>query len=147
MKATIICTLALLFSFISLVGQSDSVSHYTFSYDDSGNRVSRDVIYYQSKGAKVSLTKPKKEDEIESVKGFNIWPNPADHCVFVSLSDEAMKEVTRKIYLYDNSGRMILSMDAQSEVNQVDMQTLPSASYILRLVYGSRHKEWIIIKN
>ncbi|MCK5137881.1 MAG: T9SS type A sorting domain-containing protein [Bacteroidales bacterium] len=125
---------------------AQTVSDIKFSYDAAGNRTER-VIYYESGGQKSAQVTHEEVKEPEFEKGLNVYPNPASNSIFVTLNDDALEEDNRKIILFDNLGKQILQVNALQEVNQVDVSSLTNGTYILKLFYGNRHKEWIIIKN
>lgn len=133
-------------SFSRLSAQSDSITEISFTYDDAGNRTAREIVYYQGGRKSTSIVKV-EEQEIEIGKELKVYPNPASSSLFVALNDEALKEDRRIIYLYDNTGKLHVEQHALQDINQVNVSTLPNGSYILKLIYGTYHKEWIIIKN
>jgi len=127
-----------------LIAQSDSITEVHFIYDDAGNRIEREITYYVVQYK--SSTSTEIEEEITSEKGLTVYPNPANHTIFVSLNQEVMEENDRKITIYDNLGKLVSQVLAPQETNQIDVSSLVNGTYILRLTYGNKHKEWIIIK-
>jgi hypothetical protein len=81
---------------------------FEFEYDSAGNRLSRQIIYYDS--GKKSL---RETDEIikENLAGeFNLFPNPVQEILYLTLPIEADPSVGNwKIYLYDNMGQSYFS--------------------------------------
>lgn len=144
MNSKLLIVLGMIFSGTTILAQSDSITDIKFSYDNAGNRISREIIYFESqqKSALVSV-----EEELEFSNGLNIYPNPASNSVFVVLNQDALEEQERIIYVYDNLGKEILQHPAHSQVNQIDVSRLLEGTYIFKLVFGPHHKEWIIIKN
>lgn len=146
MKSIILLGIGILISMLSVNAQSETISEVSFTYDDSGNRIEREIVYYESI-PKSAVKSVKEEDELVFDKELSIYPNPVKESLFVTLNEIALEQTNREVYLYDNAGRQILQVPANSDVNQVNVSSLPSGTYILKLVYGNMHKEWIIIKN
>lgn len=146
MKSIVLLGIGILFSILSANAQSETISEVTFTYDDSGNRIEREIVYYESI-PKSAVKSVKEEEELDFDKELSIYPNPARESLFVTLNEIALEQTNREIFLYDNAGRQFLQVPANSDVNQVNVSSLPAGTYILKLVYGNMHKEWIIIKN
>lgn len=146
MRLVCLLVLGMIISSTSLIAQSDSITEITFQYDAAGNRTDREIVYYE--GAKKSAqVVPEEEEEIDLEKGLNVYPNPASHSLFVTLNKEAMEEDYKMIIVFDNLGKQVIQTKVYQEINQIDVSSLINGTYILKLIYGNRHKEWIIIKN
>ena len=143
MKRGSLILLGILLSSISLFAQSETISDIKYTYDEAGNRITREIIYYQG-GAKSAPVKP-EEPEIED--GLKVYPNPATHSLYVSLNAEVLEEHQKMIIVFDNLGKMIYETYNLSDINQIDVSNWMEGTYILKLIYGQRHKEWIIVKN
>ncbi len=146
MRLVCLMVLGMIISSASLTAQSDSITEITFQYDDAGNRTNREIVYYEGakKGAQVV---PEEEKEMDLEKGLNVYPNPASNSLFVTLNKEAMEEDYKMIIVFDNLGKQVIRTQAYQEINQINVSSLTNGTYILKLIYGNRHKEWIIIKN
>ena len=126
----------------TLYGQT--ITDIKFKYDAAGNRTDR-VIVYESGGQKSALV----EDEIEEPEfpeGLNVYPNPATHSIYVTLNEEVLESRRHALYVFDNLGRQIYQSNSLAEINQIDVSQWQSGTYIIKLVYDSKHEEWIIIK-
>jgi hypothetical protein len=120
-----------------------------FAYDLSGNRITREVVTLGPVGGLKSLVNEEEiinEIEQQEFRKFQVYPNPATQCVFVSLNDAALEVPERLIIVYDYLGKEMLSLKAFDEVTQVDLSSFNSGIYILRLVYGNSSRECKIIK-
>ena len=147
MRLSIPLSLGLLFSSVGLIAQSDSVAQVSFTYDAAGNRTHREVIYYEAGQKSARVNHDVEEGEIEFEKGLNVYPNPVSHCLYVTLNEEVLKANRKMLYLFDTLGKLVYQSTTLQEVNQVDVSNLPEATYILKLIYDNRHKEWIIVKH
>jgi len=146
MKSILVFIVVILLSGISLIAQQDTISTIQYYYDDAGNRTHREIIYYEG-GLKSATVEDIEEEINESEKAIKVYPNPASRKLYVTLNDEAMEEENRKIILFDNLGKQLFNMDNLQDINEIDVSTLLNGTYILRLIYGHKHKEWIIIKD
>lgn len=146
MRLVCLMVLGMIISSASLIAQSDSITEIKFTYDDAGNRTEREIIYY-SGGLKSAQVVPVEEEDIDLEKGLNVYPNPASHSLFVTLNKEAMEEDYKMIIVFDNLGKQVIQTQVYQEINQIDISSLTNGTYILKLIYGNKHKEWIIIKN
>jgi len=120
-----------------------------FAYDSSGNRITREVVTLGPAGGLKSLNNEEEimnEIEQQEFRQFKVYPNPTTQTVFVSLNDAALEVPDRRIIVYDYLGKEMLASDAFDEITQIDLSSLNSGIYILRLVYGSKTKECKIIK-
>lgn len=144
MKILILTLLGVAFS-CNIFALSDSITEISFTYDAAGNRTNREIVYYvpQQKSAKVV----NYEEEMEFEEGLHVYPNPTKNCLFVTLNQEALEQDQRMILVYDNVGKLVLQTLAPHEINKVDVSLFTSGTYILKLIYGKKHNEWIIIKN
>lgn len=128
----------------ALSGQS--ISDIKFEYDSAGNRTER-IIYYESGGQKSALAEPEEEEEPEFEKGLNVYPNPATHSVYLTVNEEVLQSRQQTLYVFDNLGKVIFQSNSLEEINQIDVSAWPSSTYILKLIYDNKHKEWIVVKN
>ena len=137
----------LIISFVYLPASilAQTVTDVKYSYDDARKRTEREVIYYRrQKSAAVEIF---KEEELDLTRGINVYPNPASHSLYVTLNKEVLDEERKMILIFDNLGRQILQTNVFEELNRIDVSTIQKGTYILKLIYGNRQKEWIIIKN
>lgn len=147
MRYFYLLVLEILISGATVFAQTDSITEINFSYDDAGNRVAREIVYYEGGLKSAEVTLDEEIEEIEEEKGLNVFPNPVNHSLYVTLNKEAVDEENRMIIVFDNLGRQVIQTTAYQEINQIDVSSLANGTYILKLIYGRKQKEWIIIKN
>lgn len=145
MRSIYLLAFGILSTSAAVFAQTDSITEISYTYDDAGNRTKRAITYYvqAKKSAEVVLS----EEEIESEEGLNVYPNPASHTLYVTLNEKALDEDHREIIIFDNLGKQVIRRIASQQTNSLDVASLPVGTYILKLIYGTKHKEWIIIKN
>ena len=143
MKLFILIVLGIVFAYPSLNAQ-ETIEDIEFTYDAAGNRITREIIYYEggAKSAEVIL----EEEELDLEQGLNVYPNPATHSIYVALNQEVLECDRQELFLFDNLGKLLYRSQNLSELNQIDVSQLPYGTYILKLIYNQKHKEWIIVK-
>ncbi len=122
---------------------------FEYAYDAAGNRISRDIIYYQSQGKKsAKITEPEELLKEENLIGFNVYPNPAKEVLYVVIPpDENDSPGVWDIQLFDNMGRLILHKKGSSNINELSLSGVKNGYYILRVASRSVRKEWRVVKN
>lgn len=146
MKILSLMLLGVLFPIPSIFAQSESITDVEFVYDAAGNRIEREIIYYESY-QKSALATTNEEENIEFTEGLKVYPNPATESIFVSVNEEVLLQDSRMILIYDNTGRLVHQQEVYHEINRIDASKLISGSYVLKLIYGNQQREWIIIKH
>ena len=144
MRLLILFLLGMLISSLGVYAQTETISDIVFAYDSAGNRITREIIYYEG-GTKSAAVPVEEEPEFE--RGLNVYPNPATHSLYVAVNQEVLDEREKMIVVFDNLGKLVYQTRTLGEVNQVDVSNWIEGTYILKLIYGHRHKEWIIVKN
>lgn len=123
-------------------------TQYEFTYDDSGNRIRREIIVLQAKSASLlSENLLNEEDEITSLFGEGevvIYPNPTKGILRIDLPSLTANGVTLR--LFDNQGRMLQSKQAVEMGNELELSHYSSGLYILVIQSGDQKKEWKIVK-
>ena len=116
---------------------------YSFSYDESGNRISRQMIQVQQMPAYKPSSSSQKliDDRIECIK---IVPTPES--VLITTGDTRAEDIV-EIQLVDISGKVYLSIQEIQTPHTIDMIGFPPNTYILRCLYRGEEYNWKLIKN
>ncbi len=149
--------------FLPRPGYSQATINYTFGYDGSGNRISRNVIILKSASlAKDSLLKDalltndsltyvsseaKGNDVFEEMfekKQITIYPNPTKGLITVQIP--LNEEDNARIALYDLRGSLLLEYKNVSSITEVDLSDKPSGTYLMKIFIGNKPTTWKIIK-
>ena len=146
MKQLIILTgIVLLSVFIPVVGQAQTSVEFT--YDNSGNRITRTVINLKSASlASGSEIEEKADKLLEDQVGLQetlIYPNPTKGLLRIDFPSLVSQEAA--IRVHDAQGKLIIQQSASGS-NQVDLSAYPSGYYIMIIRIGQEKKEWKIIK-
>lgn len=146
MKA--IYLLACLLVAVLFSANAHAQTNYGFTYDASGNRLTRAVILLKSAtipGDTLQAKKAEKmlEDQI-GLQKTRIYPNPTKGMLRVDFPELTDQGAT--IRVYDPSGRLIVQKPAISIGNDVDLSAHSPGFYIMVIHIGQEKKEWKIIK-
>lgn len=119
-----------------------------YSYDNAGNRIKRDLIYYSERkaGLKNFEVDPKilKQEQEKGI--IKLYPNPAQHTINIILNKEVLEAKNARILIFDMQGKLIRDHRPINYNTEVNIAGLPMGTYIVKLQYGARIKEWMLIK-
>lgn len=140
--------LAYLLVAVLFSGTAHAQTNYGFTYDASGNRLTRAVILLKSAtipGDSLQAQKAEKvlEDQI-GLQKTRIYPNPTKGQLRIDLP--LLSNTESMIRVYDPSGRMIVQKRAVSMGNDIDLSAHSPGFYIMIIHIGQEKKEWKIIK-
>lgn len=130
-----------------------------FTYDDAGNRLTKNVIYFllsdTSKNNNLDTTNVidtsyynneiTKYTEKIGLYTASIYPNPTMGKLILKLSniDENINAV---LFLTNTSGKAILRKKIINKFTEVDISKHERGTYILTLIIGDKKISWKIIK-
>ena len=123
-----------------------------YRYDASGNRTARDIVLKQSKGGDSYTEKNNEEDQPPEVysdqlgkNSIRIYPNPAESHITVEIQG-LEEDKGDLIYLYDQTGRLVLTLSAVTYNNTLDLSGLTQGIYLMVIKLKSGTTKWKIIK-
>lgn len=126
------------------IAQSQTVVEFT--YDNSGNRITRTVISMKSttigNGELGEQSLKPLEDQI-GLQETRIYPNPTKGLLRIDFPSLDTREAM--VQVYDSHGKLIIQQSA-SISNEVDLSSCPSGFYIMIIRIGQDKKEWKIIR-
>lgn len=130
-------------------GAAYAQTSYQYTYDNSGNRLTRAVILLKSATLPTdSLTAKELKKPIDDQVGLQktrIYPNPTKGLLRIDLPSLTEQEAI--IRLHDQSGRLIIQQPAVEMNNELNLSSYPSGIYIMSIQIGQKdRKEWKIIK-
>ncbi|MDP2891411.1 MAG: T9SS type A sorting domain-containing protein [Bacteroidota bacterium] len=140
--------LALLLSLVLFSATAPAQPKYGFTYDASGNRLTRAVVLLKSATICVDTLQVKQaekplNDQI-GLQKTRIYPNPTKGLLLIDFPELSNAEST--ISVFDPSGKLIVKKSAISNGNEVDLSAHPPGFYIMVIHIGQEKKEWKIIK-
>lgn len=134
------------------IGMTTSAYSQTvkFEYDKSGNRTKRSLLTLtkdafmvqdeeEHEARKISL-----EELIDQGK-VRLFPNPVQTELTVLLS-ELPDPGYGNLLLYDMQGRMVIQQEVNTLRIALQLGSLAPGNYLLKLIFGSQHSTWKIIK-
>ncbi len=120
-----------------------------FTYDEAGNRIERELIYYSERKAGLKSFKSPdlpKEEEIDTEDLMKLYPNPSNYSISILANAEVLEMKNRRIIIYDFQGRKIMESIPSSTIHEINIENLKSGTYIVKLIYGKKTKDWKLIK-
>jgi len=123
-----------------------SSNDLTFTYDASGNRISRTSAV--ERNAKITDQNQQNGFVTDSTLTNNvitIYPNPTAGHLAIDIKN--LKE-TQKVSLLvlDLKGQVLMNKSGLSALTDLDITSYPSATYVLRIMIDKKDTEWKIIK-
>lgn len=140
----------LVFNFLLFISLSAYVQSQTieYTYDNAGNRVTRQVIILEPLVAMASRAKKQTVDPtIEQLgeRTIKVYPNPTKGALAIEVTGGDEKEKV-EIQLFSAQGVQLQTKKLEIGKTPIDMLSYPAGWYILRLGTGDKIKEIKIIK-
>jgi YD repeat-containing protein len=129
----------------SLAGNAQTT--YSFTYDASGNRLSR-IIPLKSASIANKDTLTNKQKTFEDLIGnrpVKIYPNPTKGLLKVEIP--LTEEIRATIGIFTMQGALVKKQEVNSTSTEIDLNNQPPGMYILRISIGELSSEWKIIKD
>lgn len=130
---------------------SQTVNEYNYGYDESGNRILREIIMKKSAQLPVdSLTSAKAKvgeasfKELFGEKQITITPNPTKGLITVQIPLSEMDNV--QIALYDLRGGLLLEYKNVGSITAIDLSNEPPGTYLMRIFINNKPSTWKIIR-
>lgn len=136
-------TIFLWFSFLSCSLGLCAQNKIGFSYDESGNRVKREIVMTPS------LNKAKSQSasyfDMVSDRQVEISPNPTEGQLRVEIlnGDSSMDG---EAIVYSSSGAKVATCPISNRASDLDISSCANGIYILRVNIGDSSTSWKIIK-
>jgi YD repeat-containing protein len=132
-------------SFTSLISYGQTT--VSFTYDDSGNRTSRNTIGLKSASStEEEKTFPESFSEQLGDQTILIYPNPVESELTVNIQGyEANSSVD--ISVYDKGGRLVMNQVITSDKSILNLSYLPSGNYFMNIRIGNKATQWKIVKD
>lgn len=129
---------------------------YTFTYDNSGNRIRRDTITVSLKSADSEIIAQENNDAemnkeqiiVDKVDNFSvlIYPNPTKGIVKISIPDLDAKTNVVRLQVHTLQGVSIIDKKITGNTDEIDLSARPAGLYIVKLFVGDKQTVWKIIK-
>ncbi|MDD2962412.1 MAG: T9SS type A sorting domain-containing protein [Bacteroidales bacterium] len=141
---------SLLFVVVLFAGNVFSQANQTvrFTYDASGNRTQRFIEVKEVKQtagdtAEFLLPEFKPTDEVELLSEVTVYPNPVKQNLHLDIT--RLGDATATAHLCDISGRPVLSFGNLTAANTLNVESLASGTYLLRVECKGERRVWKIV--
>lgn len=127
----------------------DTLRSYSFTYDESGNRILREAEIIQLKSA-VTIPSDFTDEQGQVLeKKFSdrtilIYPNPTRDLISISMSD-AGNDAARVI-VYNAQGQVIADKRIEGREGEVSLWRQSPGIYFMRIIIDGMSAEWKVIK-
>jgi hypothetical protein len=127
-----------------LTEQATATDVVKYTYDNAGNRTSRQVVTISGpSGAKKKTADPVTEQLAE--RKITVYPNPTKGQLAIDITGGNEKDELR-IIIFDANGKQLFNKKVEPGTTPVNMNSYPAAYYILRVQAGEKQTEFKIIK-
>lgn len=156
MKNYFIC---FILGIIFISTQSIAQQQISYAYDDSGNRVSREIIIpppIANNENNPTSNENEKDENTEIIKKpiffeyfknstVKIYPNPTYGKLKIELESKE-ETISSSVKMYDQSGKLIYSSTNIGNQIEIDISSQSKGTYILKIQVGDSVREWKIVK-
>ncbi len=147
---------------ILLVSSLQAIAQETivFSYDDAGNRETRETIYIPPKTDTVKeqnkdttgitnpdiyKTEPIKHTANVGVITINIYPNPNDG-MFKVILEGWETETKASLQLHSLLGAEVEKAEELRQETNIDITSQPNGTYLLTITVNGKKETWKVVK-
>jgi hypothetical protein len=134
---------------------SQTVSHISFTYDDAGNRLTRQVIYLKTSevedvAATYQTAFGQLMDSVE-YKGtlgsleISIFPNPTKGSLTIAMAG-AQETGPATLVLFSLKGEVILQQEIRLPSTTLDLSGHPPGTYLLQITTAAGRETWKVVK-
>ncbi len=116
------------------------VPSYVYTYDESGNRLTRTYQIIILKAGDTTLV-----ESSVGVHEIKIYPNPTKGLITLNIANLG-KDDEVKMTLHNIAGDLISSPTITDEESTIDMSNHPNGTYFLRIIIGARSETFKIVK-
>ncbi|NPD82006.1 T9SS type A sorting domain-containing protein [Prevotella sp. PINT] len=129
--------------FLAIMPYASFSQSLSFSYDNAGNRVKREITM-------AAKALPKKSNatyfsEMLSEKNIRIYPNPTKGLLKVEIIGYDSSDKCN-LSIFGTSGQFILSTSLTSSIGNLDISSCPDGICLLHISLNGKESTWKIIK-
>lgn len=117
----------------------------TYAYDESGNRIRREIVMSQKNIPSHAGVGDIPVEERLPGREIRIYPDPTKGMLRVEVSGWVPGDNGR-LFLYSLSGQTIVSIDIDSPATILDISTVHNGVYVLQISLNGRSSSWKIIR-
>jgi len=134
---------------------SQTVSHISFTYDATGNRTTREVIYLKTSEVEdADATKQsafgQAADSVEFKvilhgQEVSIFPNPTKGSLTITIAG-AEETGPATLALFSISGELVLKQQIRQPNTTLDLSGHPPGTYLLQISTAAGRETWKVVK-
>jgi len=133
----------------SLSALPDTLRSYSFTYDDSGNRILREAEIVQLKSGVTGFSdKEDYQDQVieKEIAGstVKIYPNPTNGLLTISISGTVNN--ASRVIVYNTIGQVIADRQIDATEGKIDLSKQSSGIYFMRITIDGKSSEWKVLK-
>jgi YD repeat-containing protein len=143
-------TRILLIAFLSLsILHGTKAQNYSFAYDANGNRIGRTIPLKSTLASQDSSGNIVGEEQYNEKIGdieISLFPNPTKGNIYLNIKN-IDQNLSSGLAVYDNSGKLLKTIENLTEYNTIDLSNLPPGSYFIKIIIGDAISDWKVIKD
>ena len=141
---------------MSLLGSAQS-KQYTYTYDDNGNRIARNVVYlsttngangstaatagvYEENGSQL----PSNVIAVSGELTIDLFPNPTAHAVNIEYGKESV--TTEEVRILNGDGKVVYQVNGVKGNFTLPFHNLPAGRYFIWLKVNGKIERFPVIK-
>ncbi len=115
----------------------------SFNYDDTGNRIQREIIFIGDKDNSDSI--PTQFNSIIDKATVTIFPNPNGGRFSVEIQN-ADVDFDASLLLHTLSGTLIIKEENLNKLTNVDISKYENGTYLLSIIINDKKETWKVVK-
>ena len=118
--------------------------HVKYSYDASGNCISRTIVIDSNRSKQKSTNNIDKD--ITCINGVNVSIHSDDFGKFLTLSVNTTNIKSMSYLLYTTNGSICSKGKVSNNTTHIDTSNLANGIYVLKVIIGEECMSWKVIK-
>ena len=115
----------------------------SFSYDQAGNRIQREIIFIGDKDISDTITT--QFNSILDEVTVTIYPNPNGGKFSVEIHN-ADENLDATLLLHTLSGKLIIKKENLNKLTNVDISKYENGTYLLSIIINDKKETWKVVK-
>lgn len=118
----------------------------SYTYDNSGNRIKREIVFSTRNKPGHSSVENLFTDDMLGDKNIRIYPNATKGTLKVEITGYESSD-NGSILLHSMSGQMLMSENITSQETKIDISSYHDGVYILQINLNGKSISWKVLKN
>ncbi|MDE6480223.1 MAG: T9SS type A sorting domain-containing protein [Muribaculaceae bacterium] len=135
-----------IFLLIFIVCPEVSAKKVTYTYDNAGNRIKREIVLSpKGKASQENAHEMQSVSDMMADKNIRIHPNPTTGMLRVEIINYESDDLGN-IYVYSINGNTITQSKISSQLTDIDISSSPNGIYLLNIQLNGTSITWRVIK-